>query len=415
MNSCPAKDLGSLASSEARTCPVPFLRRLQAEAPVYHDPVTGFFVITRYNDIGFVAENPQIFSSQNEILMGRSGSPVADEVHRRFREHGFPEVHTLTTADPPVHTQYRRLVDKVFTPSFVKSLEPVVHEIVDELIDTFVADGRVELAWQFAYLLPLYVIADQLGFDRKDWKQIRYWSDIAVERADPMLSPERELECTDAMIEMQQFLIGYVRKFREAPTDGLFSRLVHVEDDGNRLSDGALMSIGHQLMVGGNETTANAILSVMNELLTDPALMARVKSNPALIPSLQEEVLRMHSPAPNFIRIVKSDTEIGGVAIPAGSTVVVSYMAANYDPEKFNDPGRLDIDRKGVRQHLSFGRGLHFCIGHLLAKAEIKIAIEHLLARLPNIRLSPDHPAPDYVEHAFIHAIDAMHLEFDPS
>ena len=412
---CPVKDLGTLTSEEARSCPIPFLRRLQAEAPVYKDPVTGFYVVTRYADITYVADNPAIFRNRNEILMGRGDSPVADEVHRRFREQGFPEVHTLSTADAPEHTRYRRLVDKVFTPTFVKSLEPMVHEMVDELIDAFIGNGKVELAWEFSYLLPLYIIADQLGFDREDWRRIRYWSDIAVERADPALPAERELECTDAMIEMQQFLISYARKFRDNPGDGLFSRLVHVEHDGERLSDGELLSVGHQFMVGGNETTANAILSVMHELLLDPALMARVKADYSLIPALSEEVLRLHSPAPNFIRTVDRDTEVAGVAIPSGSTVVVSYMAANYDPERFPQPDKLDLDRKGLRQHLSFGRGMHFCIGHLLAKAEIRIAIEHLLARLENIRLSPHHPAPHYVGHAFIHAIDAMHLEFDPA
>jgi cytochrome P450 len=414
MASCPVTDLGSLTSSEARTCPVQFLQRLQAQAPIYLDPVTGFYVLTRYADIAHVGDNPQIFSSQNEILMGRSNSPVADEVHRRFRENGFPEVHTLTTADPPQHTRFRRLVDKVFTPTYVKSLQPMVHAMVDELIDTFAGRGEVELAWDFAYLLPLYIIADQLGVGREDWRRIRYWSDIAVERADAALAPERELECTDAMIEMQQYLISYVRKYRQSPEDNLLSRLTHVEDNGEKFQDGELMSIGHQLMVGGNETTANAILSVMNELLIDPALMARISADHSLIPALTEEVLRMHSPAPNFVRTVKQDCLIGGVPIPKGSTIVLSYMGANYDPAKFENPDKLDIDRKGLRLHLTFGRGLHYCIGHLLAKAEIRIAIEHLLTRLPDIHLSPKHPKPRYVEHAFIHAIDAMHLEFNP-
>jgi cytochrome P450 len=172
MANCP-EFLGSLTSSEARARPIQFLRRLQAEAPVYRDPITGFYIVTRKADLSYVAANPKIFSNENEILMGRGDSPVAAEVHRRFQEHGFPELHTLATADPPVHTKYRRLVDKAFTPKIVASLEPKINEIVDELIDSFVSEGKVELAWQFAHMLSLYVIIDQLGFDRKDWRRIR--------------------------------------------------------------------------------------------------------------------------------------------------------------------------------------------------------------------------------------------------
>jgi cytochrome P450 len=126
-----------------------------------------------------------------------------------------------------------------------------------------------------------------------------------------------------------------------------------------------------------------------------------------------EEALRLHAPVPNAFRTAKSEVEVGGVQIPAGSTVVVSYMAGNYDPEKFDQPDRLDIDRKSLRQHLSFGQGLHYCVGHVLAKTEIRIAVEHLLSRLPNLRLSQEHPAPKYVGHAFVYALDSLHLEFE--
>jgi cytochrome P450 len=407
---CPAPDLGSVTSAEARACPIPFFKRLLAQAPVYRDPVTGSFIVTRYDDIAFVADNPATFASFNNITIGRQSA----EVQRRFRERGFPEVHTLVTADAPGHTRYRRLVDKVFTPTSVKALEPKVYQVTDELLDQFAGRGSAELFSEFASLMPLYVIADQLGLPRSDSDGFRRWSEAVVERADPTLAADRELELTDEFIDMQNYLHGYFEKYRREPNGSLLSNLAHVEHEGDRLTSAELVSIGFQLLVGGNETSATAIMSTTNELLADAALLQRVRADLAVIPTVVEEVLRLHPPAPAFYRTVMQDTVIGGVPVPKGSSILLSYMGGNYDPRKFSDPDRLDVARKGLRQHLTFGRGLHFCVGHILAKTEIRVAVERLVTRLPNLRLSRRHPGPVYISHAFVHMLDALHVEFDP-
>jgi len=413
MNAPQARDFGSLSSKEVRGCPIPFFKNLLSEAPVYRDPGTGHYIVTRYADVIQICNQPRLFLNQADIMIGRAKSPVAAEVQKRFRERGFPELHTLSTADHPNHPRFRGMVDKVFTPTFVKGVEPKIRKIADDLIDAFVDRGSVDVANEFANLLPMFVIVDKLGLPRDDWKKIRRWSDVIMERNDPVLSGERELELTEEVIEMQNYLHENLERFRREPQDCLLSAIANVEDEQGRLTDAEAVSISFQIMVGGNETSATAILSAVYEVLQRPDMKAKLLADPLLIPSFVEEVLRMHSPVPVLFRLAAEDTEVAGVPIARGSTIVLSWMGANLDPGKWGNPDEFDIARKGLRSHLTFGRGAHFCLGHLLAKAELRTALERLLTRLPNMRLSADYPAPQYVSHAFVHLLDSLHLEFD--
>lgn len=406
----------SIASREARSCPAAFYGKLREGQPVYLDPVVGCHVVTRFADIVFIGDHPELFSNNNEILVGRSHSPVADEVKRRFEQNGFPELHTLVTADPPDHTRYRSAVDRIFTPSFVKAFEPRIREIASELTDAFADRGSVDLLNEFAIPLPMYIILDRLGLPRADSARVKHWSDVSVARADPTMTPERELALTDSFIEMQNYLHGHLERCRVAPDDSLLSAIANLTDaDGVPLRAGECVSIAFQVMVAGNETTTTVMLSALMRILTEPGLYAAASADPAILPGLIEEVLRMDTPVPVFYRTAKQNVTIGDVAIPAGGLIAISYIGANHDPRKWPDADRFDPCRKGGRQHLGFGRGPHFCIGHLLAKAELRIAIAMLLERLPGLALSSDHAVPAFADHPFVHSLDAMHLTFVPT
>jgi cytochrome P450 len=403
---------GSLAMPDIQRCPFPFLDRLLAESPVYKDPLTGMYIVTRYEDIGHISARPDLFSNKTTVVVGRHDSPVAAEVARRFAERGFPEMHTLVTNDPPDHGGYRTLVEKAFTPSYVKELEPYIEALVDQLIDDMLLNGHADLLPEFSIKVPMYIIADQLGVDRADYDRFKLWSDVTVERNNPLLDPDRELEITDHLIDMQNYLHARAVAYRESPTDNLLSRLVHAEVDGQTLSDPALIAIAHQLLVAGNETTTTGITTAIWLLLTKPNLRAMIEADPGRIPSFVEEVLRSHSPVPHMWRVATDDTRVGDTDIPKGAVLMLSYLAGNRDPAQWACPADFDPARKGVRNHLAFGRGIHFCIGNQLARGEMRIAIRRLIERLPAMRLSPDHPAPQFIPHFAIHALDQLHIVF---
>jgi cytochrome P450 len=406
------ENLGSLATAEVQTCPFPFLDRLLAEAPVYKDPLTGMYVVTRYEDIGQVSNNPALYSNKTTVVIGRHDSPVAAEVARRYAERGFPEMHTLVTNDPPEHTSYRALVEKAFTPSYVKSLEPYIEALVDELIDGILPAGKANLLPEFAIKVPMYIIADQLGVDRADYDSFKLWSDMTVERNNPLLDPDRELEITDHLIEMQQYLYKRAVEYRSNPTENLLSRLVHAEIDGEKLSDPALIAVAHQLLVAGNETTTTGIVTALWLLLTRPDLRHEIEADYSRVPSFVEEVLRAHAPIPHMWRVATADSTIGDVEIPEGAVLMLSYLAGNRDPAQWACPQDIQINRPGVRNHLAFGRGIHFCIGNQLGRGEMRIAIRRILERLPGLRLSSSHPAPQFIPHFAIHALDHLRVEF---
>ena len=408
-----ASEQVSFTQPDVQRCPFPFMAQLQKEAPIYRDPVTGFLVVSRYNDIVHVSQHTEIFSNTTNVIIDRKDSPVAAEVARRYIEQGFLPMHTLVTADPPDHTRYRSLVDRVFNASFVRELEPHIVELADSLIDDFVADGRVELFEQFAILLPMYLITEQLGMPREGWRTFKLWSDVTMEGINPTLAPERDLEITDHLIEMQQYLYKRGQEYLENPSDTLLSKLMHAEVDGKRLEPREFVSIGHHLLIAGNETTTNAIATGTWMLTQYPEIYQRLLADRSLIPNFVEEVLRMHAPSPHLYRQVLQDTEIGGVPIAKDSILMLSYLAGNYDETKFENPGCPMLDRKNGRQHLAFGKGIHFCIGNQLARAELRIAFDRLLTRLPNLRPDPDKPKAEFAAIYHVRGLENLHLAFD--
>jgi cytochrome P450 len=406
-----------LVSPEVLECPYPFFERVRNEAPVHQTPL-GFWLVSRYDDVMAVVRDTERFSSN---MRNSFTAPAPSDELRAIQAEAYPSVNTLLTNDPPSHTQFRALVNKAFTPKRVAQLEGEIRQIANDLIDRWVDGGRVELVSEFAVGLPLTVIADALGVDRADMPAFKRWSDDSVAPLSGLLSPERQLECARSRVEMQRYMAERCRERETDPRDDLLSDLVQSRFDsgeraGERLSMPELLNVIEQLLVAGNETTTKLIAAGMLALIEHPAQMAAVLADRTLIANLVEEALRYESPVQMLPRVAKVDVEVGGVAVPAGSILMMMYGCANRDDARYPGAAAFDITRDNARTHLAFGQGPHFCPGAALARSEARIAFELLFHRCADWAIDMSVDAPTHRELSMtLRGLSALHLTFTPN
>jgi cytochrome P450 len=398
--------------------PWDYYRRLRAEAPVYRDPHTGIFHVSTYPLVLEVVKNHAVFSNRFAQAMG--GEALADAARDTeladLAERAYPGVDTMLTADPPEHKRFRGLVNKAFTPRRVDALAGDIEALAHQLIDAFAQRGRFEVLSEFSVLLPLTVIADQLGVPRSDLAQFKRWTDGFTAQLSGMADAEGHVEAIKRILEFQQYFAARLEECREDPRDDIISDLVRARLDGERPLDVAeCLSILQQLLVAGNETTAAAIAEGLLLLIQHPEQLERVKADASLVPNLVEEVLRLSTPTTNMWRRVKEDTRLGGVEIPKDSMVLVRYASANRDESVFPDADRFDVTRANAGEHLAFGHGIHFCIGAMLARKEMAVAFRALLQRLPGLRLAPGHAPPRHKPSVLLRGLFELHLAFEPA
>lgn len=401
----------SLTDDAVLRDPFPAYKWLRDNAPVYKDPVSGFYIVTRYADIEAIAGDPATFSNNTQMYFDRAFL-ADDEAGRVLREEAIHQTDTILTADPPAHTKYRAIVQGAFHPRRINKMGEYITALSDELITGFEDKGRFEVLGDLAIVLPMYIIADQLGVPREDYETFKYWSDSRLLFTDLRLPVEVRVKCAWATVEMQKYLLAIAERYRAEPADNIFSDVVNGEIDGRKLNDAEIISIVSQLIVAGNETTTNTIamgLQWMCRNGIEPALRA----DPSLMPVFVEEVLRLCSALQGMYRRTTRDTSVGGVDIPAGSVVMLRWGAANRDERKFDNPDAMQLDRKNANQHLAFGSGIHYCVGNALARAELRIAFTSLLARLKNFRIADEPDNEQWVVHAFARGISRLVLEFD--
>lgn len=400
-------------SPEILAAPEAFDRRLRAEAPVHRDPHTGIFLVSTYELVQRAAREWELFSNRFAQAMGGGAAGPSAAVQEVAKE-GWPLVDTMLTEDPPAHHRFRKLVNKAFLPRRVEATEPHAEEIAGELLDRFAADGRVELLGQFAQPLPLTVIAEQLGVPREDLPTFRRFTDGFVAQLGGMADAEGQLEAARLIVEFQKYFAARLEERRAAPRDDILSDLVHARVEDERPLDVAeMLSILQQILVAGNETTASAIAEGMARLIAHPEQMQRVEREPERIPALVEEVLRLATPTANMWRVATRDTELGGVAIPKGSLLLLRYASANRDETVFPEPDRFDVTRPNAAEHLAFGSGVHFCLGAKLARMEMRVAFRTLLlGRLSGWAHDPAAPPPRYKPNVLLHGLEALPLIF---
>lgn len=399
----------SFADPAVQQCPFHAYDTLREETPVYRDPLTGNYVLTRYDDVRKALLNVKALRNRTGLNATRT-DPAANAL---YAEKGWLPLDTLVSNDPPEHRIYRTLVDKVFIPARVNALEPRIEEIIAELIDGFIDEDEIDFLDRFAVNLPMFVIAEQLGVDKDHKARFKLWSDVSVEMTSPVLTPERELEIAALIVEMQQYLAARIERVRATPDATLISHLANTETDGRLLDTRELLSIIHQLLVAGNETTTTTLASGMKMFIEQPELAEAIHAKPELAKPFAEEVLRTLSPVQVLFRKAAEDIEIGGVAIPEGAIVEVRYGAANRDPKQYPKPSVIDLERANAQSHLAFGAGPHLCIGNQLARGELRLAFQALTRRLTNFRASRGEDSYRWMTSYIAHGPDRLWMRFD--
>ncbi|MBI1179802.1 MAG: cytochrome P450 [Alphaproteobacteria bacterium] len=383
----------SLLDPAVQECPYAAYAAMRRDAPVYRMPETGYYVITRYQDVREALRLTDVFSNDfdTRVLSPRGQPPEVVEI---YSQHGWERKRVLQT-DPPDHTRYRRLVDRAFTAGRVRAMEPYIDALVHELIDEWIGDGEVEFISRFANPLPMKVIADRLGVPREDAALFKRWSDASVDSIAISTPPERQVECAWQLVEMQQYFVPLFEQRRRAPQQDILSDIVTARlEDGRMLAVPELLDLVEQLLTGGNETTTHALGAGMLLLIEHPHLVGRIRADIERLKIFVEEVLRLESPTQGTFRQVRRDVELSGVTIPAGSMVNLRYGAANRDEQMFPEPATLDLDRPNAGAHLAFISGIHHCLGAPLARQEMICAFRALLDRLEGLRLTEDRPPP---------------------
>jgi hypothetical protein len=356
--------------------PYPTYRELREASPVHEIPNRHLWALARYADVRTALRDWRTFSNARGTFL-----PEEREGIRQF----FPPEGKFLDMDPPWHDRLRRLVEERFAAKNVKSLEPRIREVAVGLIDRFAHAGTADLASEFAGPLPVIVICEMLGVAPEDQADMRQWS-IDVHHREPGEGqvPERGMR---AGFRIKEHLAEMIRDRRREPKDDVVSDLVAASSDGRPPSDEEIIGTCFFLFLAGNETTSQLIASALLILAGDPALRDRLIVERSMIPAAVEEILRLESPVQIDCRSTTREVEIEGQRIPKGSEVLMMYGSSNRDPEVFPDADRLDLERTGAR-HLAFGDGIHFCLGAPLARLEARVALEEILARVPDYRVT---------------------------
>jgi cholest-4-en-3-one 26-monooxygenase len=374
-----------------------------------HDPVhwqeepggPGYWAVTRYEDCVTVNRDFERFSSATKGTMPFELSE--DEVAQQSL--------MMLNMDPPLHTRYRRLVNKGFTPRMVRDLEESIHRSSDSIIDQVIEQGEADFVTDLSAELPLQVIAELLGVPQDDRHKMFDWSNRMVGSEDPEYQAHAEMALTSAM-ELYAYAAELFGKKRIDPHADLMSVLTTVEVEGERLSDMELELFFLLLTVAGNETTRNLMSGAMHAFFQNPDQWQRLLADRSLLPTAVDEMLRFVTPVMNFRRTATCDAVLSGTTIKAGDKVVFYHASGNRDEDVFENPDAFDIGRD-PNPHIAFGGGgPHFCLGANLARMEIRVMFEHLLDRMPDIHQDGD---VQRLQSQFINGVKHLPVAFTPS
>jgi cytochrome P450 len=348
----------------------------------------GELVVTRHADAFTVLRDTRFSSNGRHMPNHEQFVALAEAAGLKELQDLFERV--MLFADPPDHTRLRRIVGQAFTPRTVEAMRPRIAAIVDDLLDRLEADGGGDLVEALAFPLPVTVISDMLGVPTADHRQLREWTALAVKALDPADDVSVFVPAAEAIGAMRSYFDSLVEERRAHLGDDLLSAFILAEDEGDRLSHDELLDTTVLLFGAGHETTVNLISGGVLNLLRHPGERAKLVADPAgRLPSAVEELLRFGPPVQLTARVATTDLELADTAIAKGTQLIVLTALANRDPEVFADPDRLDIGRADNR-HLSFGGGIHLCLGAPLARAEGQEAIGRLLQRFPGLALADE-------------------------
>ena len=366
--------------------PYPLYRKLREKDPIHRSKLFDGVIMTRFEDVSAVLRDAR-FSADD-----RNGPNFKVEREKAINagvltQEEADREQSMLRLDPPDHTRLRSLVNRAFTPRAVESLRSRVEAIVDELLEGVEEKGGMEVIRDLAAPLPVIVIAEMLGIPTQDREQFKEWSDVIASTLGFNQDFTAARKAQFAGRELRKYLEGVADERRREPREDLLSALLVAEQEGEKLSLEEVYATVELLLIAGNETTTNLIGNGLLALLRNPEQLQALREEPELMQSAAEELLRYDSPVQATSRIALEDMEFHGEHINKGAQIMLFFGAANRDPAQFTEPEALNVRREETR-HLAFGHGIHFCLGSPLARLEAPIALNALLHRFPEVRLS---------------------------
>jgi cytochrome P450 len=412
MNTQPQTLPFNLMDREVQQCPYPAYDWLLQNAPVYRDPNTGMVMVTGYDLLREIVRDPVTYSSDLDWISLRPGGvPKASE--ELMREKGFKSYPSLSRMDDPIHKSKRSLVDAVFASSRIKKMTPDIDRIAQDLIDAFIDRGECEFMHEFAFPLPCIVIAGQIGVPREDIHLFKEWSDASMSRISNMLDDDQDYEAVKLLVESQHYLKAIVDKRRAAPEDDIISGLIHTPlPEGRFLDDAEILSMLGEILVGGNETTTSAIGAGMKIMLDEPEVTKRLQADASLMKNFVEEVLRLETPIQGLYRVTTRDVVLGGVPLAKGTAINMRWAAGNRDECMFPKAGEIDLQRKNAGAHVTFGSGIHHCLGATLARVEMASSFSAIIGRMEDFRYPAGFEGVTYLPSLLQRTIVRLPMEF---
>ncbi|MBP0452436.1 cytochrome P450 [Kitasatospora sp. RG8] len=372
-------------SAEFVAHPYDAYAELREHAPVtYYEP-TGQWLVSRYEDVSALLRDRRLGRTYTHRFTHEEfGRPAPDPAHEPF--HTLND-NGLLDLEAPDHTRIRRLVSKAFTPRMVEGLRPTVRRLAGELVDGLLAAGGGDLVSAVAEPLPVAVIAEMLGVPESDRHLLRPWSADITGMFELNPTEETARRAVTASVEFSDYLRALIRERRAAPGTDLISALIQAQEGSDALSEQEMVSTCVLLLNAGHEATVNTTGNGWWALFRNPDELARLRGSvDELLPTAVEELMRWDTPLQMFERWVLEDVEVRGVTVPRGSEIALLFGSANRDPARFADPDRLDLGRTD-NPHITFGAGIHFCLGAPLARLELTESYGALLRRAPGLRL----------------------------
>jgi cytochrome P450 len=384
--------------------PYPAYAGLRREAPVLHDKATDHWLVSRHADVNALLRDRRLgrtyLHAATDEEMGHPPDVSWHEPFWRLIRTGILDM------EPPDHTRVRRLIAKAFTPKFVEDLRPSVARIVNELVDEVAGAGEFDLLPTVAEPLPVTVIAEMLGVPESDRHHLRPWSADICKMYELAPSEESQRDAVRASGEFSEYLRTLSRERRARPGDDLISALAQVVDEGDTLTEDELIGTCVLVLNAGHEATVNVTVNGWWALFRHPDQLARLRADHALMPTAVEELMRFDTPLQMFERWVLEPIEVQGVAVPRGAELGLLFGSANHDPAVFDRPEEMDVGRD-PNPHLSFGAGIHFCLGAPLARIELQTSFGALLRRFPYMELVEE---PRWTPTYIIRGLEALRV-----
>ncbi len=402
-----------------RNNPFPFYRALREQEPVYYDAKLDIYLVSRYEDVEAVLRDPITFSLEHGY-QDRYANGFVDELADIMNREGGGFIRDIIACDPPAHTRLRKLLDKAFTAHRVKTLEPRIRQIVADLIAPLAERGHGDGMKDIAAPLTAHIICEQLGlnFSEIGAARVARWTTALLAQIGRMQTRAEMIANAREMCDLQNYIIPQIRARETQPREDMISDLVHarLDDEQNpTLSFAEKVSCVRALLIAGNDTTAAAITNLLMILATQPQLAQQLRESAdddRVLARFVEEVLRLEPPVHGLFRTTTKTVELGGKVLPAFAQVCILFASANADETHFPQARTLRVDRGNVGSHLTFGAGIHRCIGAALARMEIKIAAQEIIQRLDNIELAVAIDQIEFLPTLATHTITSLPLLF---